>query len=148
METSADLFYGKIFIMKSDQIPTDEELKAKLTPEQYRVLREKGTEAPFSGKYLKENKEGTYTCVACGNPLFPSSSKFESDIPGLSGWPSFDEAIPGSVKFERDLSYGMDRTEVLCAKCDSHLGHLFPDDQAKTGKHFCLNSVCLNLESQ
>ncbi len=120
----------------------------ELDPELYRVARQKGTEAPFTGKYFNETKDGTYTCAICGNPLFPSTAKFHSDIPGLAGWPSFDEALPGAVKFEHDTSYGMERTEVLCAKCNAHLGHLFDDPQAKTGKHFCLNSVCLDLEEK
>lgn len=132
----------------SNKIPTEEELKAKLDREAYRVLREKGTEAPFSGKYLKENKPGTYTCIACENPLFPSTAKFESSIPGLSGWPSFDQAFPGAIKYEKDLSYGIERTEVLCTKCNSHLGHVFDDASAKTGKHYCLNSVCLDLKEE
>ena len=126
----------------------EEELKKKLTPEQYHVLREKGTEAPFSGKYFNETKDGTYTCVVCGNPLFASDAKFHSDLPGLAGWPSFDQALPEAVKFENDTSYGMNRTEVLCAKCNSHLGHFFEDKEAKTGKHYCLNSVCLDLKEK
>ena len=124
----------------------EEELKNKLTREQYRVLREKGTEPPFSGKYLHETKKGTYACVVCGNMLFPSDAKFDSNVPGLSGWPSFDQALLGAVKFEHDSSYGMERTEVLCAKCNSHLGHISEDKKAKTGKHYCLNSICLDLK--
>ncbi|OGJ08493.1 peptide-methionine (R)-S-oxide reductase [Candidatus Nomurabacteria bacterium RIFCSPLOWO2_02_FULL_44_12] len=119
--------------------------KKKLTPEQYKVLREKGTEAPFSGKYLHEKKNGTYVCAACGSPLFSSDAKFGSNALGLSGWPSFDQALPGAVKFERDTSHGMARTEVTCAKCNSHLGHIFEDPEAKTGKRYCMNSVCLDL---
>jgi peptide-methionine (R)-S-oxide reductase len=126
----------------------EEDFKKKLTPEQYKVLREKGTEAPFSGKYLHETKQGTYICVACGNPLFPSNAKFESDISSLAGWPSFDQALPGAVRFEHDPSYGMERTEVVCANCGSHLGHVFDDSSAKTGKHYCLNSVCLDLKDK
>jgi peptide-methionine (R)-S-oxide reductase len=126
----------------------EEELKKKLTAEQYHVLREKGTEMPGTGKYLHENKKGTYTCLVCGNPLFPSDAKFDSTAPGLSGWPSFDQALPGAVKFEHDPSFGMDRTEVLCGKCGSHLGHIFDDKEAKTGKHFCINSTCLDLKEK
>ncbi len=124
----------------------EEEFKKKLTPEQYKVLREKGTEAPFSGKYFKENKKGMYTCAACGNQLFSSDTKFESSEPGLLGWPSFDQALPDAVEFKDDTSYGMRRTEVVCAKCGSHLGHIFDDSEAKTGKHYCINSICLGLE--
>ena len=127
---------------------TEEEWKKELTPEEYEVLRGKGTERPGSGKYLHEKSAGTYACKACGNQLFASDAKFDSSISSLNGWPSFDEALPGAVKLEHDPSYGMNRTEVVCAKCSSHLGHMFSDDEAKTGKHYCLNSVCLDLKSK
>ena len=121
----------------------EEEIKKKLTPEQYAVAREKGTEAPFSGKYVHEKRDGMYTCVVCGNPLFSSDTKFDSG----TGWPSFDEALPGAVKFVEDDSHGMHRTEVTCARCGSHLGHVFDDGPAETtGKRYCLNSVCLDLK--
>jgi peptide-methionine (R)-S-oxide reductase len=126
----------------------EEELKAKLTPEEYHVLREGGTEAPFSGKYYEENKDGMYTCKVCNNPLFASDAKFHSDMAGLAGWPSFDDAIPGATETREDTSLGMYRTEIICAKCKSHLGHIFPDSQAKTGQHFCINSVCLDLKEK
>lgn len=127
----------------------EEEWKKILTPEQYRVLREKGTEMAFTGEYLKETAEGTYNCVVCGNPLFSSDTKFESKVPGLTGWPSFEDAIPGSVELKEDNSLGMRRTEVVCVRCGSHLGHVFEDDtETKTGKHYCINSVCLNLEEK
>ncbi|MBI2099080.1 peptide-methionine (R)-S-oxide reductase MsrB [Candidatus Uhrbacteria bacterium] len=118
--------------------------KEVLTPEQYKIMREKGTEAPFTGKYVHEKGSGTYMCAACGNPLFSSDTKFDSG----TGWPSFDEALPGAVKFQKDLSGGMERTEVVCAKCGSHLGHLFDDGPTKTGKRYCMNSVCLNLKKK
>ena len=127
---------------------TEEEWKATLTPEQYKVLREKGTEQYGSGAYLHEKREGTYNCAACGNPLFASDAKYDSTMDSLNGWPSFDQALPGAVKMEHDATYGMNRTEVLCAQCGSHLGHIFDDAEAKTGKHFCMNSVCLNLEAK
>jgi len=123
-------------------IPDEGAWKEKLTPEQYRVLREKGTEAPFSGKFLNEKRQGKYNCVACGQRLFESNKKFDSG----TGWPSFDEAIPGSVRFEHDGTHGMDRTEIVCSQCGSHLGHVFEDGPTKTGKRFCLNSVCLGFE--
>ena len=118
---------------------TEEEWKKKLTPEQYKILREKGTEAPFAGSLLKEKRNGVYSCFACGNALFTSNAKFDSS----SGWPSFDQALPGAVEFKADNSYGMHRTEVVCAECGSHLGHMFDDGPTRTGKRYCLNSVCL-----
>ncbi|MES3004774.1 MAG: peptide-methionine (R)-S-oxide reductase MsrB [Patescibacteria group bacterium] len=120
----------------------ENELKQKLTPEQYKVLREKGTEAPFTGKYVHENKDGTYRCVVCDNPLFDSTAKFDSG----TGWPSFDSAIPGSIVETEDNTHGMSRIETTCAKCGSHLGHVFPDGPTETGKRYCINSVCLDLE--
>ncbi len=126
-------------------IPKDEsEWKAKLTPEQYRVLREKGTEAPFSGKLLHADKDGVYTCAACGNPLFASTAKFDSG----TGWPSFDQALPGAVKEVTDDTLGMRRVETVCARCGSHLGHVFDDGPTKTGKRYCMNSVCLDLDAK
>lgn len=120
----------------------ENELKNKLTPEEYKVLREKATEAPFSGRLLHEKRSGMYKCKLCGNELFKSDAKFDSG----TGWPSFDEAIPGAVKQIIDNSHGMQRVEIVCSKCDSHLGHVFDDGPTKTGKRYCLNSVCLDLE--
>lgn len=121
----------------------------ELDPLLKKVAREKGTEAPYSGKYLKETAEGTYNCAICGNPLFPSTAKFETKIPGLQGWPSFDQALPGAIKMEHDPSYGMNRTEILCSNCNAHLGHVFDDEsETKTGKHYCVNSVCLDLQKK
>ncbi len=109
---------------------SDKELKEKLTPEQYKVLRERGTEAPFSGKLIKPDKDGLYRCAVC--------AKFNSG----TGWPSFDDALPGAVKNIEDNSHGMHRTEIVCAICNSHLGHVFDDGPTKTGKRYCMNSVC------
>ena len=122
----------------------EEEIKKKLTPEEYHILREKGTEAPFSGKLLHEKRKGMYACKVCGQELFSSDTKFDSG----TGWPSFDQAIPGSVKLEHDDKYGMNRTEVLCSKCGSHLGHVFNDGPTTTGQRYCMNSVCLELRAE
>jgi peptide-methionine (R)-S-oxide reductase len=129
---------------ENDMPKTEEEWKAKLTPEQYASLRQKGTEMPGSGRYLHEKRSGTYACAACGNPLFASDAKFDS----ATGWPSFDKAFPGAVKYVADESHGMHRTEVLCARCGSHLGHVFDDGPSETGKRYCMNSVCLDLKPE
>lgn len=125
-------------------IKSEEEWKKTLAPEEYKVLREKGTEPAFSGKYVYEKSDGIYHCAACGNPLFASGAKFDSG----TGWPSFAETLPNAVEYLDDISSGMNRREVVCAKCRSHLGHVFDDGPAKTGKRFCINSVCLDLKKK
>lgn len=125
-------------------IPSEEELKARLTPEEYAALREGATEAPFSGDLLHVHADGSFSCKACGNTLFESDAKFDSG----SGWPSFDKAIPGSVELVQDNSHGVSRTEVRCARCGSHLGHLFDDGPTETGKRYCINSLCLDLNEK
>lgn len=126
-------------------VKTDAEWKKILTPDQYRICRGKGTEKAFCGLFLDTKEEGLYTCALCGNPLFHSASKFHSG----TGWPSFAEPIsPLSVRYEEDRSHVLVRTEVLCARCDAHLGHVFQDGPPPLGKRFCVNSVCLDLEPE
>jgi len=121
---------------------TEQDWKEKLTPEEYYILREKGTERPFSGKYNDFFEKGYYACAACGNKLFESTTKYNSSC----GWPSFDQAIEGSVKYTKDTSHGMVRVEVTCAKCDGHLGHVFDDGpKDTTGTRYCMNSVSLKF---
>lgn len=126
-------------------IKTEEEWKKELTPEEYHVLREKGTEIPFTGQYDKKFDNGMYVCKACGAQLFASDRKYDAGC----GWPSFDQAIPGAVVFHEDNTLGMKRIEVTCARCGSHLGHVFPDGPAKTtGQRFCINSVSLGFKKE
>ncbi len=122
-----------------------EELKKKLSEEEYHVTQEKGTERPFHNIYWDNKDEGLYMCKVCGAELFDSSRKYDSG----SGWPSFDDAIPGSVKYREDVDHGMSRVEVVCAKCGSHLGHVFDDGPSDTtGKRFCTNSASLSFKKK
>jgi peptide-methionine (R)-S-oxide reductase len=124
---------------------TEEEWRARLTPEQYEVLRLKGTERPFTGKYAFEKRDGLYRCAACGAELFASDTKFESG----TGWPSFSEPVNReNVELVEDDSYGMRRTEVNCGRCGSHLGHVFDDGPAPTGQRYCMNSISLDFAEQ
>lgn len=128
---------------------TNEDWKKKLTPEQYNVLREKGTETPFTGKFVFKHDKGMYICAACGAKLFSSDAKFESKEPGLQGWPSFDRAENlANIELRDDNSFGTKMTEVICKTCGSHLGHLFPASDSKTGQHYCINSCALNFKEE
>lgn len=128
--------------MAQNMHKTEEEWKTTLTPEQYEVLRRKGTEAPFTGKYVYNKDSGMYRCAACGADLFASDTKYESG----TGWPSFTEPAAGqNVELKQDVSHGMVRTEVVCSSCGSHLGHVFDDGPGADGKRFCINSCALDF---
>jgi peptide-methionine (R)-S-oxide reductase len=129
--------------MSTNMHKTEQEWRRELSPERYQVMRQKGTEPPFTGEYTYSKEEGVYRCGACGAELFRSDAKFDSG----TGWPSFTEpAVGENVELEPDYSHGMVRTEVKCARCGGHLGHVFDDGPAPTGKRFCINSCALDLE--
>jgi len=133
-------------VAANEELPkTDEEWKKRLTKEQYEVMREKGTERAFTGKYWNTKLPGTYVCAACGTPLFSSDAKFDSGC----GWPSYFEPLgKDRIKYIHDTSHGMDRVEVQCAKCGAHLGHVFDDGPKPTGQRYCINSVSILLQEK
>lgn len=125
----------------------DEAMAAQLTEQQLAVLRDGGTEPPYSGEFVTHSDEGVYSCAACGTELFTSAAKYESDQVQLQGWPSFAQLSHNdAVKLTDDKSHGMQRVEVACASCGGHLGHVFPDSSSPTGEHYCINSVCLSFK--
>lgn len=122
----------------------EQEWKEKLSEKEYHILREKGTEPPHSGKYNTHFEDGKYYCKGCGELLFDSESKFESNC----GWPSFDSSAEGAIEYKKDTTFGMQRIEILCSNCGGHIGHIFDDGPTETGKRYCVNSLSINFENQ
>ncbi|WP_121666642.1 peptide-methionine (R)-S-oxide reductase MsrB [Mesonia aquimarina] len=123
---------------------SEEQWKNELSEEQYRVLRKQGTEAPHTGKYNMHFENGKYFCAGCGNKLFESEAKFKSNC----GWPSFDKSVEGSIEYKKDNTFRMIRTEILCANCGGHIGHVFDDGPTETGQRYCVNSASINFDNQ
>ncbi|HEX5322557.1 MAG TPA: peptide-methionine (R)-S-oxide reductase MsrB [Capsulimonadaceae bacterium] len=123
-------------------VKSEQEWRETLSPEQYQILREKGTERAFTGKFWDYKEDGSYACAGCGQELFQSGTKFDSGC----GWPSFYDAIPGTVNFTDDHTHGMHRIEVTCSRCGGHLGHIFPDGPEPTGQRYCINSASIDFK--
>jgi peptide-methionine (R)-S-oxide reductase len=141
----SDTTGGSDTVANSPVVKSEQEWKEALTPEQYHILRERGTERAFTGRYWNLKEDGTYTCAGCGEELFKSDTKFDSGC----GWPSFyDAAESGKVTARDDFSYGMHRTEVLCSRCGGHLGHVFDDGPEPTGQRYCINSASLQFHKK
>lgn len=130
--------------MSEKKKTTEQEWKEKLSEKEYHILREKGTEPPHSGKYNTHFEDGKYYCKGCGELLFDSESKFESNC----GWPSFDSSVEGAIEYKKDTTFGMQRIEILCSNCGGHIGHIFDDGPTETGKRYCVNSLSINFENQ
>lgn len=138
------LFLQKMNSKKYPIQKTEAQWLEELGPDRYRILREKGTERPFTGEYNLNFENGSYACGACRTPLFESNNKFDSGC----GWPSFDESIKGSVEYIKDASHGMIRTEIVCSNCGSHLGHVFNDGPTSTGQRYCVNSASVDFQKK
>ena len=145
-DTVLTQLHWPLFLLKMSKYPvekSEENWKQELSAEEYRILRQAGTEYPFTGKYNDHFEQGTYCCKGCGAPLYPSSAKFDSGC----GWPSYDRSIEGAIEYRQDNSMGMRRVEILCANCGGHQGHIFDDGPTATGQRYCVNSASIDFQA-